>query len=717
MNEHPVDSPRAPESVSRTRFVTVCQQLLALAVVATVLTPAARTISLDVQPANPSAGGGVSLQAEESDVPDGPVDPEVHEVNLTTQQGAKAQRPAPRSTLRKLGSRERVESKPIATEGYTAVGVTWQSGVEIAEEDISFQLRTRKNGAWSEWAEMTYHDEHGPDAATAEATGVRQGSDAVLVGEVDDVQVRVDAAGKAPADLRVSVINPGEAKQTKREAPAIETTSATTDTSAGTDDTSASTDDTSAEDTSTDDTSAEGELQLAAAGTPKPTIYSRAQWGANEEMRDRGSLSYYEVHTGFVHHTVSSNNYTRSDVPSIIRSIYAYHTRSLGWSDIGYNFLVDKFGRVWEGRAGGVDRPVVGAHTRGYNDVSFAMSAIGNYQTAFPTQAMINAYGQLFAWKLSLHGVKPQKWRAYYDENGKRFSAINGHRDAGATACPGQHLYDRLRDIRKSAKNKQAGFGGRNLQGHLAAGPSPDIIMRRNSDGRGFVLPLTKGKHGFGTGKLINTGLDLSDARDLLRVGDWDGDGHGDLIIRRKGDGRLFLHRGDGTGRFDGGRAIMWNTGKIVKLTAVGDFDGDGRPDLMGKDRRTLSIQLYRGRGQNGISSGIRMNGNLKGMPVHFGRWDNTDGAPDTLYRHKGNLYVYHGNGPGGYTHRRQVNFDDTRYWAFVGVGNFGDGPHSDIVARDKETAELHFIPGRWNGHLDDPIPLGRDLTGFSMIQ
>ena len=130
-------------------------------------------------------------------------------------------------------------------------------------------------------------------------------------------------------------------------------------------------------------------------------------------MRDKGSLHYYEVHAGFVHHTVNANDYTPDEVPGILRSIYAYHTQSRGWSDIGYNFLVDKFGRIWEGRYGGVDRPVVGAHTLNYNENSFAMSAIGNYETAQPTAAMLQAYGVLFAWKLSLHGVdaaSTQQW-------------------------------------------------------------------------------------------------------------------------------------------------------------------------------------------------------------------------------------------------------------------------------------------------------------------
>ena len=102
-------------------------------------------------------------------------------------------------------------------------------------------------------------------------------------------------------------------------------------------------------------------------------------------MRDKSSLRYGTIKAGFVHHTVNANDYTAEQVPAIIRGIYAYHTQSRGWSDIGYNFLVDRFGRIWEGRYGGVDRPVVGAHTLNYNEESFAMSAIGNFETAQPS--------------------------------------------------------------------------------------------------------------------------------------------------------------------------------------------------------------------------------------------------------------------------------------------------------------------------------------------
>ena len=106
-------------------------------------------------------------------------------------------------------------------------------------------------------------------------------------------------------------------------------------------------------------------------------------------MREQSAPSYGTVKAGFIHHTVNSNSYSSGQVPSLLRGIYAYHTQSRGWRDIGYNYLVDRFGRIWEGRYGGVTRAVVGAHTSGYNEYSFALSAIGNYDVTGPPAAVL----------------------------------------------------------------------------------------------------------------------------------------------------------------------------------------------------------------------------------------------------------------------------------------------------------------------------------------
>jgi hypothetical protein len=195
--------------------------------------------------------------------------------------------------------------------------------------------------------------------------------------------------------------------------------------------------------------------QPAAASPAAPAIVTRSQWGADESLR-RGSPSYAAVKMAFVHHTASNSEYLATDVPAIMRGIYAYHTQSLGWDDIGYNFLVDRFGTIYEGRYGGVTRGVVGAQVLGFNTGSTGISVIGTYTTAAPPVAAVKSLERLLAWKLSLAGIDPsgtatmtcgytQKFKAGAQV---RLPAIAGHRDANYTECPGDALYALLPAVR-----------------------------------------------------------------------------------------------------------------------------------------------------------------------------------------------------------------------------------------------------------------------------
>ena len=434
---------------SRSRFVTACQQLLALAVVLAVLTPAASLVTLDVVGSAPVGPGGTTVLSHPtartaaytaeavraSKVPTAPVKPIVREVQLTSAVPTAGRSAATTSAARVVaqpGGGSRLTTTPQPVTGFGEVGLSWGSGVALPQTAIKVAARTRTDGTWSAWHTIPYDPEHGPDPGSAEARHARPGTDPLLVGKVGSVQVRAVSTRPLPADLKLAVISPGQASHTATEHAAL--------------------------DTSTMDGDTRGRLRLsrrrpaaglgdaaqlaAAVFTPRPVIYSRAQWGADERMRSKSSLHYGDVHAGFVHHTVNANNYTRAEVPALLRSIYAYHVRVRGWSDIGYNYLIDRFGRIWEGRYGGIDRAVVGAHTLGYNDDSFAASAIGNYELTKPSKATLQAYATLFAWKLSLHGVDASSTRQYVTS--RWFQAINGHRDAAATACPGKYLYDKL---------------------------------------------------------------------------------------------------------------------------------------------------------------------------------------------------------------------------------------------------------------------------------
>jgi hypothetical protein len=189
----------------------------------------------------------------------------------------------------------------------------------------------------------------------------------------------------------------------------------------------------------------------------QPAIQPRAAWG-DEDCVPRDKPVYGDVQVAFVHHTVSANDYTAAEVPSIILSICRYHRNSNGWNDIGYNFVVDKFGTLWEGRAGGIDQAVVGAQAQGYNSHSTGIAEIGTHSDVPATPATLDAIARLIKWKLPLHGAPTQgtvtltsgggSLNRYKSGTPVTLERISGHRDGDNTSCPGDALYAQLPDIR-----------------------------------------------------------------------------------------------------------------------------------------------------------------------------------------------------------------------------------------------------------------------------
>src|SRR3954449_6776319 len=691
---------------NRSRFVLLCQQSLAFGLVAAVAAPAANLTTLDIvapphsRPSVAERGVVAAGIAAPSLVATKPVQPRITEFALrgVSRRGLEALRAAAKPTNEAATGKVRltaagtnpeptpdpnpgaspgaspgpsegddltVLSDPEPVQNLATVGVTWKHGEHVPDKAIDVSVRTAKDGRWSRWQAMPYHDEHGPDRGSAEALRSRPGTDPVYVGDVDDVQVKaVTDSGKAPDGMKLSVIDPGTETASKDEKPDIDTGKLALS---------------SAETATGDDTAT---LTAAAPVTPKPKIYSRAQWGADERMRDKSSLHYGEVHAGFVHHTVNANGYTRSQVPAIIRGIYAYHTQSRGWSDVGYNFLVDRFGRIWEGRYGGVDRPVVGAHTLGYNDDAFAMSAIGNFDIARPSSAMLDAFGRLFAWKLSLPGVSATASHQWVTK--RYLHAINGHRDVGQTACPGRYLYAKIPTIRSLAAKYERSFASRDRHGNLAGTRWPDLVVRDRRTKAGYLVR-TGGQLNFTSARPAGTGWR---GRNLLTaVGDVTGDRVGDLLARKVSTGTSYVYPGNGSGGFRAGIKPTRRFMRTDRLTAVRDWNRDGRNDLVGRDGTPDRLYLYLGAGPGGFAGGRLLCPRWGGSTAKGGGGDlpvngRVDLAAVTTH---GRLVVVRATRT-GLGVAQLVASGWSRYQLIGGTTDMTSDGRADLVARDRAT-------------------------------
>jgi hypothetical protein len=285
------------------------------------------------------------------------------------------------------------------------------------------EVRVRRlGGAWSGWIPLAAHGDHAPDTGTG-----KRASDPVWTGGSDELQLRLRRAPRGSLRVHFVAVPPAARRRATAGARSARARAA--------------------------------QAGGAQAGGPPPMV-PRAAWGA-DAVPPRSGPSYGAVQAAFVHHTVTANEYGPQDSAAIVLGIAKFHRDTNGWNDIGYNFLVDKYGQVFEGRAGGIDQAVVGAHAQGYNSQSTSVAQIGTYTAAAITPQALEATARLLGWKLSLHGV-PAVGTVVLTSGGgslNRFGAgtpvtvnrICGHRDGDATSCPGDALYAQLPALRARA--------------------------------------------------------------------------------------------------------------------------------------------------------------------------------------------------------------------------------------------------------------------------
>jgi len=307
----------------------------------------------------------------------------------------------------------------FATSSYSMVAATWRGTAPRVD------VRTAPGQPWRRLPLL----EDGPSRGSAERVPGLRGTDLVWTGADTGLDVRVTGTGHR--DLELVLVDPGELPSDDDAAAAAPAEPRTTT------------------------------RELAATRAPRPALRTRRDWGADDSWRNGSPVYTRGLKQVHVHHTATGNSYSRSDVPGLIRGMYRYHTQSLGWFDIGYNFLVDRFGRAWVGRSGGYERLVRGAHTLGFNEHSVGIAMIGTLQTRRPWRPAVRMVVRLAAWKLDKHGrdatgrVRVQSTGSdkYRDGEWVRLPVIDGHRDTNDTACPGQRLYDKLPTIRRRAQH------------------------------------------------------------------------------------------------------------------------------------------------------------------------------------------------------------------------------------------------------------------------
>lgn len=322
-------------------------------------------------------------------------------------------------------------------------------GFTLPEGADEVTVRTRGlDGTWSGWEvlEREVVGLDGPDLGTPEAAQAEtDASEPLWVGDADAFEVRVDGE---VAELEASLIDTEGlseglvSKVARHLRPQV--------------------------------------VPVEAEAASRPAIITRKQWGANESLV-RKSPGYATPKFAVIHHTAGSNSYTKAQSASVVRGIYSYHVNAQKWNDIGYNILVDRYGQVFEGRAGGLERGVIGAHAAGFNTGSIGVSVMGNFDTADIPAVALESVARVVAWKYDLHGIDARASRTI-SQNGKSLNVTTAHRNVGSTACPGKYFYAKMGSLRNRIQALSSGS--------VPAAPTPP-----KPDTRFWDVPKTHGHY------------------------------------------------------------------------------------------------------------------------------------------------------------------------------------------------------------------------------
>lgn len=311
--------------------------------------------------------------------------------------------PAPESVTGSLGD-QTVQGTLDVGAGVTMVGVRWDG-----EREASASMRVHDGTGWGEWTSLgdPVQEQMGVEAGLEQGVqsldeGREWATEGTIVMDADRVEVRLEgAAGGATVDTWTTQVTAAD----RAEVASVPT---------------------------------------AGGGSEGLVVANRKQWAADMDLVPGTAPIWDSPKLGVtVHHTATEPYYTPEQVPAMLRSIYQYHAHTLGWGDMGYNMVVDRHGRIWEGRSGGIERNVQGAHAFGMNGSWFGLSVLGDHTISTVPQVEFDALNSATAWVLNRYDVDATSEVRYTNATlgwTRWLPAIHGHGDVDATACPGYHL-------------------------------------------------------------------------------------------------------------------------------------------------------------------------------------------------------------------------------------------------------------------------------------
>ena len=404
---------------------------------------------------------------------------------------------------------------PLEVDRFFVAGFTWTGGADLPD-GVRIYLRVRESGSWSPWYLSEAADSGRDDRATP-------GTGEFVTGGADAIQASV-VGSSLPAGLKLAlvpsrpqgeeVLDAGDLTTTQAApTPVIEDASAMENQGTQVDPAAMTLSASPAWATQPAAVSAApaaapalAPVATTANGLPV-AVTTRAEWGANASYMS-WDPEYARAGHVVVHHTAGTNSYSAGQSASIVRGIYYYHAVVLDWGDIGYNFLVDKFGTVFEGRSGSVAAPAgrmsIGAHARGVNTGTMGISMMGDYSTVSPSDAQLSSVGKMAGWFLKRAGISDVTgWAGLHVWTTERYQAgstismprILGHRDVGYTTCPGNVGYSKLGTIRAIAKAQGSSpQGGSSGASSTVPQDHPGAVALRSALGaNGWIGAATSG--------------------------------------------------------------------------------------------------------------------------------------------------------------------------------------------------------------------------------